>query len=99
MTAAPPSVGSLDHVDESWTHPPSSEWEQASELPPGAPLLGGRFVIQRRLGRGGMGVVYEAFDRDTRSQVALKMLSHGDGPGIYRFKQEFRALADVRHEN
>ena len=101
MSTAPRGAGSVEDSGEHWTNPPTSGFasEHGSELLPGASLLGGRFVIQRRLGRGGMGVVYEAFDRDTRSQVALKMLSHGDGPGIYRFKQEFRALADVRHQN
>jgi tRNA A-37 threonylcarbamoyl transferase component Bud32/tetratricopeptide (TPR) repeat protein len=101
MTTAPRGAGAVEDSGEHWTNPPTSGFasDHGSELSPGAALLGGRFVIQRRLGRGGMGVVYEAFDRDTKSQVALKMLSHGDGPGIYRFKQEFRALADVRHEN
>ena len=101
MKTAAPGAGPVEDSGEDWTTPPTSGFasEHGSELGQGASLLGGRFVIERRLGRGGMGVVYEAFDRDTKSQVALKMLSHGDGPGIYRFKQEFRALADVRHEN
>ncbi|MEI9952699.1 MAG: AAA family ATPase [Pseudomonadota bacterium] len=88
-------------LDESRPTQASSgpRWQQGAEPSPGDRLLDGRFVIQRQLGRGGMGAVFEAFDRDTRSQVALKVLTHSDGPGIYRFKQEFRALADVRHEN
>ena len=93
--------GSFVTADERRSTQASSAppWQHGAEPWPGARLLDGRFSIQRHLGRGGMGVVFEAFDRDTRSQVALKVLTHSDGPGIYRFKQEFRALADVRHEN
>jgi eukaryotic-like serine/threonine-protein kinase len=58
-----------------------------------------RFQIQRRLGAGGFGVVYEAFDRQTGTVVALKILRRGDAPSLYRFKREFRALADVVHPN
>jgi len=62
-------------------------------------LGGGRFTIQRRIGAGGMGVVYEAYDRDRRQPVALKKLLGTDATAIMRIKQEFRALADVVHPN
>ena len=58
-----------------------------------------RFSIQRRLGAGAFGVVYESYDREKNALVALKVLRQDDAALLYRFKQEFRALADVSHPN
>ena len=58
-----------------------------------------RFEIVRRLGAGGMGVVYEAIDRDRSARVALKAMLHANTALLYQFKQEFRSLADVVHRN
>lgn len=62
-------------------------------------LLAGRYEIVRRIGQGGMGVVYEAIDHARSTRVALKSISHPDPTAIYRFKREFRALADIVHPN
>ena len=59
----------------------------------------GRFEIGKRLGSGAFGVVYEAWDRERAMEVALKQLHHVHPTAIYRFKKEFRSLADVTHPN
>lgn len=56
-----------------------------------------RYRVVRKLGEGGMGVVYEAVDEARGRSVALKTLSRFDADGIYRIKQEFRALSDFSH--
>src|SRR5580698_10598334 len=66
-----------------------------------APKFAGtdRYKIRRRLGSGGFGVVYEADDTTLGEPVALKLLHNPDGNALYRFKQEFRSLAHIKHPN
>jgi serine/threonine protein kinase/CRP-like cAMP-binding protein len=58
-----------------------------------------RYTVERRLGEGGMGVVYQVHDRELRHSVALKTLNRVDATGLYHLKREFRSLADVVHPN
>jgi len=58
-----------------------------------------RYVVQRRIGDGGMGIVYAVDDRARGQVVALKTLRRWSGDDIYRLKREFRNLADVAHPN
>ncbi|MGO8998964.1 MAG: serine/threonine-protein kinase PknK [Polyangiaceae bacterium] len=62
------------------------------ELPP-------RFSIVRRIGEGGMGVVYEAFDRERDTAVAIKVLHRTSADALLLFKREFRAVQDLNHPN
>ena len=61
----------------------------------------GRYRIVRKLGQGGMGVVYAAHDEQLDRPVALKMLlaSQRDESAKKRFWREARAAAKIRHPN
>lgn len=58
-----------------------------------------RFEIVRKLGAGGFGVVYQVFDNERNSTVALKTLLNGDSESLFHFKNEFRSIADIVHPN
>ncbi|MCC7538371.1 MAG: AAA family ATPase [Deltaproteobacteria bacterium] len=64
-----------------------------------AERLAGRFEDLRRLGEGGFGIVYSARDLVRGERVAVKCLVRMDPGALFRFKNEFRSLADVAHPN
>lgn len=67
------------------------------ELLVGDHLCGGRYEVEKEVGRGGMGIVYAAWDNERRERVALKTLTRRSPSSIYRIKQEFRGLGHVVH--
>jgi eukaryotic-like serine/threonine-protein kinase len=69
--------------------------------PAGAPTRIGRYSIVRKLGEGGMGVVYAARDERLERTVAIKRLSSlvPDETARQRFWREARAAASVNHPN
>jgi eukaryotic-like serine/threonine-protein kinase len=58
-----------------------------------------RFELVRLLGEGGMGVVYEAIDRERGTRVALKTLRNMTAESLAVLKREFRAMQDLHHPN
>lgn len=62
----------------------------------------GDFVLRREIGRGGMGVIYEARQISLGRRVALKVLPFAavlDSKQIARFKNEAQAAAQLEHPN
>ncbi len=56
-----------------------------------------RYTIERELGSGAFGTVYEALDSHTGQRVALKQLSRLSPNALSRFKHEFRAVQGLNH--
>ncbi len=66
------------------------------------PRAFGEYVLEARLGQGGMGVVYRARDWKLNRTVAIKMLLGGQfasGDALRRFRTEAEAAAKLRHPN
>ena len=59
----------------------------------------GRYRIQRPLGEGGMGVIYEALDPELNRWVALKLVRFAAQSGNDRLLREAQAMARVDHPN
>ncbi len=61
--------------------------------------VGGRFLIEREIGRGAVGIVYRAIDEVTNQPVALKVIaiSGVDAGEEARFRREGRVLAGLVH--
>ena len=62
----------------------------------------GRYVIEKKLGEGGMGAVYRAVDSNLKRSVALKILPREKAKNeilVKRFQAEAQAAAQLRHNN
>jgi serine/threonine protein kinase/formylglycine-generating enzyme required for sulfatase activity len=69
----------------------------------GEPLLDGRYHLERRLGQGGMGIVFQARHIFLKTSHAIKIilpdLVGNDPMLITRFRQEAMAAAAIHHQN
>ncbi|MHC5079914.1 MAG: serine/threonine-protein kinase [Planctomycetota bacterium] len=60
----------------------------------------GKYRVLEEIGRGGMGIVYKAFDPDLKRTVALKVIISGEDASkeaIERFRREAEAVAKLGH--
>jgi serine/threonine protein kinase len=68
----------------------------------GLPVFGGRFVLEREIGRGGMGVVWLARDLKLDREVAIKFLPEAianDDLALLDLKRETRRCLELTHPN
>lgn len=104
----PPSVGAPESDTVLRADSPQSEKTRVSpegmrsrSEAVGATFTGTeRFLVLSRIGEGGMGVVWRAFDRDLEREVAIKVLSPNSALGgveLQRFNEEARITGQLDH--
>ncbi len=98
LLAAHERSAEFDELPTSWLS--SVGVGERSSLDPGESVAG-RYVIQRLLGRGGMGEVYEAWDKELLIPVALKTLRvHSRGKDdLLHLKREGLLARSISHPN
>jgi serine/threonine protein kinase len=89
------------HQDDHEDRPHDEDLLRSSPKPEACPRIDGLRII-REIGRGGMGIVYEAEDQRLNRRVALKVLLF-KAPSlpkqVERFEREARAAARLHHTN
>lgn len=99
------NIDSTINSEQDPRFPPRASDEAKSEGDPeldGMPKEFGRYIIQRKLGTGGMGSVYLALDTKLNRRVALKTPSfarHADETLVKRFMREAQSAATIHHPN
>ena len=82
--------------------PVDASGDDADVFRPGS-VIANRYEVAGVLGRGGMGLVYRANDRELGEEVAVKMLHlgtlAGDDRALERFKNEIRLARRISHRN
>jgi eukaryotic-like serine/threonine-protein kinase len=96
-----PGLGGAFEIPRPDSDPPTCRGPVADQpaVPVYASIAGGRYRIGRELGRGGMGIVFEAWDTQLERPVAIKLLAaaadhHGR---IQRFLREARIASRLGH--
>jgi len=100
------SHGTRSHPAGPHAAPPASPAPEPARASEGVPAPGpgsfGRYRIEAEIARGGMGVVYRAFDTQVKRIVALKVMLGGDavpGEARRRFEREALLAARLHHPN
>ncbi len=91
----PPPAGAADATAASWAI--GRAGQAADEVD-----FGPRYRLGRKLGEGGMGAVYKAYDKELDRTVALKLVRPGlaeDPMALQRFKQELLLASKISHKN
>lgn len=93
------TVSAMETIDSLSTN--RSRSDEVVELAPGEEFAG-RYVIERVIGKGGMGVVYRANDKLVSKSIALKLIRRdrlgGEG-AVKRLIAEGVTTRDIRHDN
>ncbi len=93
-----PTIESMEDLKNHKEH--SNPLESAAGKIPFSHL--GEYRIIREIGRGGMGIVYEAFQESLNRSVAVKVLpwlTHSDENALKRFNREAQVAAGLEHPN
>lgn len=98
----PQSFGSFESAtEETHARQPETNNRQGLSIPV-LPYLFGDYVLEKVLGRGGMGVVYLGHQRNLDRPVAIKMIRSGalaSSEEVHRFYSEARSAAKLDHPN
>ncbi len=76
--------------------------EEEAKPSPNRVLIGGRYEVRGEIGRGGMGLVYEVLDTQTKQLVVVKMMLPAcstDPAAVQRFYNEARISLAMKHAN
>ncbi len=91
-----PTCGAVPPDDAEVRCPQDHDWLVPEGLRPAQGLMGGRYRLMGRLGRGGQARIYVGVDEQLERRVAVKLLTLQEAEDEARFAREARVLARLR---